>query len=368
MTFIPEPYRWVLYALNPMAQIVIVSRWALTGQGEFHLPFLMMSFATVLVALAAGVVFFLRAEHAPWRSDVGFATAPSVASDDDRPERADADRGPTAASPTSSACFAAARVAAAEGAPAPARCPEGDSVLAQDDGLVIRLESVAEFKRARKKAGTPTPTSSTGSRVRSLPTCSTTSGANTGVAVAADGATCTGARAGLRVRAGVRHRTGASSATSYQRVRRRDHAAARGAAGRTGVRPLHRSSLGAGHGPPRRRRGPGLRTPAVPAAVVEQVWPSASTTSSGVFGLPLPTRLKLDVDGFEHKVLAGAAGTLAASRCDVYLELVEAVRDDPHPQHVTAFLQGFGYELARVVEHRPPGVYPRILDALFVRR
>lgn len=63
VTFIPEPYRWVLYTLNPMAQIVIVSRWALTGQGEFHLLFLMMSFATVLVALAVGVAFFLRAEQ-----------------------------------------------------------------------------------------------------------------------------------------------------------------------------------------------------------------------------------------------------------------------------------------------------------------
>lgn len=62
VTFVPEGYRWALYTFNPMAQIVIVSRWALTGQGEFHLPFLLLSFGTILVVLAASVAFFLRAE------------------------------------------------------------------------------------------------------------------------------------------------------------------------------------------------------------------------------------------------------------------------------------------------------------------
>jgi hypothetical protein len=87
-----------------------------------------------------------------------------------------------------------------------------------------------------------------------------------------------------------------------------------------------------------------------------------------VLGLPLPTRLKLDVDGFEHKVLAGASGVLTTARCEVYTELVEAVPEDPHPREVGRFLDGLGYSPARVVEHRPPGVYPRIVDALFVHR
>jgi lipopolysaccharide transport system permease protein len=62
VTFVPESYRWVLYALNPMAQIVEVSRWSLTGQGEFHAGFLTLSFTTIVLALAAAVTFFLRAE------------------------------------------------------------------------------------------------------------------------------------------------------------------------------------------------------------------------------------------------------------------------------------------------------------------
>lgn len=62
VTFWPEAYRWALYAINPMAQIVITTRWALTGQGQFELGFLLMSFATILLLLAASVTFFLRAE------------------------------------------------------------------------------------------------------------------------------------------------------------------------------------------------------------------------------------------------------------------------------------------------------------------
>jgi lipopolysaccharide transport system permease protein len=62
VSFVPETYRWLLYALNPMAQVVVVSRWALTGEGPFELPFVLLSFATVLAVLAAGLAFFFRAE------------------------------------------------------------------------------------------------------------------------------------------------------------------------------------------------------------------------------------------------------------------------------------------------------------------
>jgi len=62
ITLIPEAYRPVVYVVNPMAQLVIVSRWSLTGQGEFQLGFLLLSFATVLAMLVASTIFFLRAE------------------------------------------------------------------------------------------------------------------------------------------------------------------------------------------------------------------------------------------------------------------------------------------------------------------
>jgi lipopolysaccharide transport system permease protein len=62
VTFIPEAYRWVVYVLNPMAQLVIVCRYALIGEGDVQLPFLLLSFAMILVALVGSVAFFLRAE------------------------------------------------------------------------------------------------------------------------------------------------------------------------------------------------------------------------------------------------------------------------------------------------------------------
>jgi lipopolysaccharide transport system permease protein len=61
-TFVPESYRWALYALNPMAPIVETSRWALTGRGVFEPLFVALSFGTILLAFAASVIFFLRAE------------------------------------------------------------------------------------------------------------------------------------------------------------------------------------------------------------------------------------------------------------------------------------------------------------------
>jgi lipopolysaccharide transport system permease protein len=61
-TFVPESYRWLLFTVNPMAQVVNVSRWALTGRGELDLPFLLLSFGMILVALSLALVFFVRAE------------------------------------------------------------------------------------------------------------------------------------------------------------------------------------------------------------------------------------------------------------------------------------------------------------------
>jgi lipopolysaccharide transport system permease protein len=59
---VPAAYRWVLYAFNPMAQIVIVSRWSLTGAGTFEPGFVALAFGTILVTFALSVAFFLRAE------------------------------------------------------------------------------------------------------------------------------------------------------------------------------------------------------------------------------------------------------------------------------------------------------------------
>lgn len=61
-TIVPAEYRWVLYVLNPMAQMVEVSRWALTGTGEFAPGLVALSFAMILTLFGLAVTFFLRAE------------------------------------------------------------------------------------------------------------------------------------------------------------------------------------------------------------------------------------------------------------------------------------------------------------------
>jgi lipopolysaccharide transport system permease protein len=61
--WIPAAWRWLLYALNPMAQAVLVSRWALTGDGVFEPGFAALSFGTTTVMLLVATVFFLRAER-----------------------------------------------------------------------------------------------------------------------------------------------------------------------------------------------------------------------------------------------------------------------------------------------------------------
>lgn len=85
------------------------------------------------------------------------------------------------------------------------------------------------------------------------------------------------------------------------------------------------------------------------------------------FHLPRPTRIKLDVDGFEDKVLAGAERLLTSGPVEIVVELVQRDPDDRHAEGVVSFLTGLGYERISVVERRPPGTYPRAMDALFRR-
>jgi FkbM family methyltransferase len=136
----------------------------------------------------------------------------------------------------------------------------------------------------------------------------------------------------------------------------------------TGVRPFYRSRLGAGsasHALGDARDY--ARQPFEPAAV-EHVLTFTLDDLVRVCSLPRPTRIKLDVDGVEARVLAGAAGVLSSGPCEVYTELIEADADDPRLRQVMDFMRRLDYEVTETVEHRPPGTFPRVVDALFVRR
>lgn len=135
----------------------------------------------------------------------------------------------------------------------------------------------------------------------------------------------------------------------------------------TGIRPFYRSRLGAGSA--FHAVGQALddeRRPFTPAAV-EQVLAYRLDDLVRDFELPPPTRIKLDVDGFEDKVMAGAVHVLSGGPCEIYTELVEADADDQHAHDVAAFLQTLGYQPVQVIEHRPSGTFPRVFDGLFAR-
>jgi lipopolysaccharide transport system permease protein len=61
VTFIPEQYRWAMYAFNPMAAVVELSRWALIG-GQIDWRYVSLSFLTNVIVFVVSVVFFMRAE------------------------------------------------------------------------------------------------------------------------------------------------------------------------------------------------------------------------------------------------------------------------------------------------------------------
>jgi FkbM family methyltransferase len=103
------------------------------------------------------------------------------------------------------------------------------------------------------------------------------------------------------------------------------------------------------------------------AVAVQQVMAFKLDDLVGSLNLPRPTRIKLDVDGFEDKVLAGAERVLTSGPCEIVVELVERDPDDRHADGVVSFLVGLGYQQISVVERRLPGVYPRAMDALFRR-
>jgi FkbM family methyltransferase len=136
----------------------------------------------------------------------------------------------------------------------------------------------------------------------------------------------------------------------------------------TAVRPLFRSSMGAGSALHALDEAVDYaRRPFAPAAV-ERVMALRLDDLVRWFGVPLPTRIKIDVDGVEARVLAGAAAVLGPAACDIYIELVEAAPGDRRPAEVSGLLDTLGYTCRRIVEHRVPGSYPRVFDALFVPR
>jgi len=241
------------------------------------------------------------------------------------------------------------------------------AVLRHDDGVSFAVESLAEFKRARKRSDANRDVESWVASFHDGDVLYDV-GANTGALALRTAAVHAGRvpvyalePASDTYAALVRNveLNGAGAVVTPLHVALLDV---------TGLQLLHRASAGAGSA--LHAVGEALdyrRQPFTPVAT-EPVLTFRLDDLVRLLGLPRPTHIKVDVDGFEHKVLEGAAGVLAETRCDVYIELVETVDGDPHVPAVVASLHELGYELARRIEHRPSGTFPRVLDALFVHR
>jgi FkbM family methyltransferase len=87
-----------------------------------------------------------------------------------------------------------------------------------------------------------------------------------------------------------------------------------------------------------------------------------------LFQLPRPTRIKLDVDGIEPRVIAGASRTLSSGPCDLWVELTKMGEDDDATSHVTRELGRLGFTMAREVRHERTVDDAQVYDVLYVRR
>lgn len=71
-----------------------------------------------------------------------------------------------------------------------------------------------------------------------------------------------------------------------------------------------------------------------------------------VDGVPFPTHLKIDVDGYELPLLAGAAATLADPRLKaIQIEVMERAGQEAAKEQVVATLEDAGFGLVRRIHH-----------------
>lgn len=86
------------------------------------------------------------------------------------------------------------------------------------------------------------------------------------------------------------------------------------------------------------------------------------------FNLPIPTHVKIDVDGTEWEILRGFEQTLKGGKVSsLFVEIVDLSEEDERTRNIVQFFNELHYQCRGRFIHNKTLVFPRISDYLFVK-
>jgi len=88
-----------------------------------------------------------------------------------------------------------------------------------------------------------------------------------------------------------------------------------------------------------------------------------------IFKLPLPTHIKIDVDGTEPDILKGLSKTLKTGAVkSVLIEIVDTKENDERTASIINSFQNSGFSIEKIFSHNKiqKNVFPKISDYLFI--
>jgi FkbM family methyltransferase len=141
---------------------------------------------------------------------------------------------------------------------------------------------------------------------------------------------------------------------------------------RTGLQPMYYASTEAGTSTHAVGEAVDFNGRAFTPVEVQEMPTYAVDDLIEMLGLPLPTRVKIDVDGFEEGVVRGATRTLAqGSIRDLAIEISDPDRQGTRGRAIQGVLAEHGYEPVETFLHHDSDTAPvpgEVTDLLFRRR
>jgi FkbM family methyltransferase len=86
------------------------------------------------------------------------------------------------------------------------------------------------------------------------------------------------------------------------------------------------------------------------------------------FNIPVPTHVKIDVDGTEWEILQGFEQTLKGGKVSsIFVEIVDLSENDERTRNIVGFFERLRYQCQGQYMHNKTLEFPRISDYLFVK-